>query len=78
MRLARPEQLAAAQAAVAALPQVAGVEVDAGDARLTALPRDGAPLLGALAELTAAQGIALNELHLETGRLDEVFRTITT
>jgi ABC-2 type transport system ATP-binding protein len=78
MSLARPEQLAAAQAAVAALPQVAGVEVDAGDARLTALPRDGAPLLSALAELAAAQGIALKELHLETGRLDEVFRTITT
>ena len=46
-------------------------------ARLTALPRAGAPLLSALAELAQAQGIALRELHLESGRLDEVFRTIT-
>ncbi len=63
--------------AVAALPLVADVEMDTTDARLTALPRNGAPLLGALAELAAAQGIALKELHLESGRLDEVFRTIT-
>jgi ABC-2 type transport system ATP-binding protein len=47
------------------------------DARLTALPRDGATLLSALSQLAEAQGIALKELHLESGRLDEVFRTIT-
>jgi ABC-2 type transport system ATP-binding protein len=77
LTLVRPEQLAAARAAVAALPLVADVEIDTTDARLTALPRNGAPLLSALAELAAAQGIALKELHLESGRLDEVFRTIT-
>ena len=75
--LARPEQLAAAQAAVAALPAVADVEVDTAAARLIALPRDGAALLTAVSQLAEAQGIALKELHLETGRLDEVFRTIT-
>ncbi len=77
LSLARPEQLAAAQAAVAALPLVADVEVDAGDARITALARNGASLLGAVSQLAEAQGIALRELHLESGRLDEVFRTIT-
>ncbi len=77
LQLVRPEQLAAARDAVAALPQVAAVEVVEHDARLTALPRDGAQLLGTLSELTAARGIALKELHLESGRLDEVFRTIT-
>lgn len=77
MTLARPEQLAAAQAAVAALPMVAGVEVCVEESRLTALPRDAAALFGALSELAEAQGIALKELHLESGRLDEVFRTIT-
>ena len=77
LSLVRPEQLAAARAAVAALPQVADVEIDTTDARLTALPRDGAPLLSALAELATAQGIELKELHMESGRLDEVFRTIT-
>jgi ABC-2 type transport system ATP-binding protein len=77
LQLSRPEQLAMARAAVAALPLVAAVEVNERDARLTALPRAGAPLLDALSALTNSQGIALKELHLESGRLDEVFRTIT-
>ena len=77
LQLGRPEQLAMARAAVAALPLVATVEVNERDARLTALPRDGASLLDALSALTSSQGIALKELHLESGRLDEVFRTIT-
>lgn len=77
LQLVRPEQLAAAREALAALPQVAAVEADEREARLTALPRDGAPLLGVVSELTASRGITLKELHLESGRLDEVFRTIT-
>ena len=77
LQLSRPEQLAMARAAVAALPMVAAVEVNERDARLTALPRDGASLLDALSALTNTQGIVLKELHLESGRLDEVFRTIT-
>ncbi len=77
LQLGQPAQLAAARAAVAALPQVAAVEVDERYARLTALPRDGAPLLDALSALAHSQGIVLKELHLESGRLDEVFRTIT-
>jgi ABC-2 type transport system ATP-binding protein len=77
MQLVRPEQLAAARDALAALPLVAAVEADEREARLTVLPREGAQLLGAVSELTAARGIALKELHLESGRLDEVFRTIT-
>jgi ABC-2 type transport system ATP-binding protein len=75
--LARPEQLEAAREAIAGLPMVADVEVDAADARLTALPRAGATLLSALTELADARGIALQELHVESGRLDDVFRTIT-
>jgi len=47
------------------------------DARLTALPRSGATILPAISELAARQGLHLKELHLESGRLDEVFRTIT-
>jgi ABC-2 type transport system ATP-binding protein len=77
LRLENPEQLAAARAALAALPSVAEVEVVEREARLTALPRSGASILGALNELAAAQGLKLKELHLESGRLDEVFRTIT-
>lgn len=77
LQLEKPDQLAAAHAAVSALPSVAEVEVSERDARLTALPRSGATLLPALSELAAREGLRLKELHLESGRLDEVFRTIT-
>ena len=75
--LARPDQLDAAREAIAGLPTVADVEVDAAAARLTALSRAGAPLLSALTQLAAARGISVQELHVESGRLDDVFRTIT-
>jgi len=78
MQLEERGQLAAARAAVAALAAVAGVEVSERDARLTALPKAGATLLPALSELAARNGLRLKELHLESGRLDEVFRTITS
>jgi gliding motility-associated transport system ATP-binding protein len=77
LRFEHPEQLAAARAAITALPAVAEVEVVEREARLTALPKSGQPLLGALNELATQKGLKLKELHLESGRLDEVFRTIT-
>ena len=77
MQLEQPAQLAQARAAVAALPAVERVEVSERDARLTALPRTGATILPALSELAARSGLKFKELHLESGRLDEVFRTIT-
>src|SRR3984893_11065003 len=77
MQLEQPAQLAGARDAVAALPAVAQVEVSERDERLTALPHAGATILPALSELAARQGLRLKELHLESGRLDEVFRTIT-
>jgi ABC-2 type transport system ATP-binding protein len=77
LQLNDPAQLESARAKVAALPAVAEVEVSARDARLTALPRQGATILSALSELAAREGLKLKELHLESGRLDEVFRTIT-
>ena len=77
LQLERPDQLAAARAAVAALPSVADVEVSERDVRLTALPRSGAAILTAVAELASSKGLVLKELHLESGRLDEVFRSIT-
>jgi ABC-2 type transport system ATP-binding protein len=78
MQLEEPGQLAAAREAVSALPAVARVEVSERDARLTALPKAGATILPALSELAARAGLRLKELHLESGRLDEVFRTITS
>jgi ABC-2 type transport system ATP-binding protein len=77
LKLDNAEQLAAVREAIEALPSVAEVEVSEREMRLTALPRSGVPILGALNELAAGRGLKLKELHLESGRLDEVFRTIT-
>jgi ABC-2 type transport system ATP-binding protein len=77
LQLEKADQLEAARAAVAALPTVAEVEVSVRDARLTALPRAGATILATVSELATRNGLKLKELHLESGRLDEVFRTIT-
>ena len=77
VRLERAADLSAARAALAGLAGVADVEVSEREARLTALPRSGTTILPAVSELAARQGLALKELHLESGRLDEVFRTIT-
>jgi ABC-2 type transport system ATP-binding protein len=77
LQLDSAQDLVAARDAIAALPLVAAVEMSERDARLTALPRAGAHILPSLSELAARQGMKLKELHLESGRLDEVFRTIT-
>jgi ABC-2 type transport system ATP-binding protein len=71
------EQLAAARAALATLPSIAELEVSERDSRLTALPKAGATILPAISELAVQQNLRLKELHLESGRLDEVFRSIT-
>ncbi len=77
VRLERPERLAALRAALSAISTVAQIEVSERDSRLTALPRGGAAILPAVSEVAAREGVELKELHLESGRLDEVFRTIT-
>ncbi|HKT71345.1 MAG TPA: ABC transporter ATP-binding protein [Steroidobacteraceae bacterium] len=77
LQFGKPDQLAMARQAIEALPHVAAVEVSERDGRLTALPRAGATILPAVSELAARRGLELKELHLESGRLDEVFRTLT-
>ena len=77
VQLDQPDKLVALRTALAALPSVAEVEMSEREGRVTALPRAGATILPAVAELAAAQGFKLKELHLESGRLDEVFRSIT-
>jgi len=60
------------------LDGVASVEIDSQDGRLTAFPKPGAAIFEAVAGFLRAQKVAFSELQLERGRLDEVFRQITT
>jgi ABC-2 type transport system ATP-binding protein len=77
VRFADSSSLAKARAAVAALGAVASVELNEREARLTAFPRPNQVVLPVVSELAARERWNLKELHLEAGRLDEVFRAIT-
>jgi ABC-2 type transport system ATP-binding protein len=66
-----------ARTALAALPGVAAVELREKEVRLTALPRAGQLILPAVSDLARREQWSVSELHLESGRLDEVFRSIT-
>jgi ABC-2 type transport system ATP-binding protein len=77
LRLVPGSDLAPVAADLRALADVAAVEV-AGDRAVTAFPKPGARLLTAVGDLAGARGWPLERLELESGRLDEVFRTITT
>ncbi len=60
---------------------VAGVETVGkanGHIHIRALPRDGALEAAEVAALLRAQQIPIDELYVERGRLDDVFRQITT
>lgn len=60
------------------LPQVAGIEIDPLDGRITVFPKPGARIFEAVETLLRKQGLEVSEIQLERGRLDEVFRQITT
>jgi ABC-2 type transport system ATP-binding protein len=77
LRFERPEDLAAARRELAALPEVAAIEANERDLKLTAVPRPGANALPAVSAVITRCNWSVPELHLESGRLDEVFRTLT-
>jgi len=60
------------------LPQVAAIEVDPLDGRITVFPKPGTRILEPVETLLREQGLEVSEIQLERGRLDEVFRQITT
>jgi ABC-2 type transport system ATP-binding protein len=76
LKLASPELVPAARAAIGALGEVASTELDQ-NGRITAFPAKGRLPLAPINALAEKNRWPLAELHLESGRLDEVFRSIT-
>jgi len=64
--------------ALAAVAEVERKPGDGGTAALTAYPKGGALLIEEVSALAAAEKWDVKELYAEAGRLDEVFRAITT
>jgi ABC-2 type transport system ATP-binding protein len=70
-----------AEAKLKALPAVLGIEQSpplAGTVKLTAFPRNGALLIEDVSALALREKWTVKEMIAEAGRLDEVFRAITT
>ncbi len=73
----------AVRTALEALPGVAAVELlngaaDAALATLTAFPKDGKSILADVGPALRAAEVPVSEIRVEIGRLDEVFRSVTT
>jgi len=66
-----------AKDALARVADIASIEVDPQDNRITAFPKPGRSIFVAIGDALKAQNVSVRELALEPGRLDEVFRTIT-
>ena len=49
-----------------------------GQVRCTVFPRDGKPIVEGVSQHARARGWQIDELHVLSGRLDEVFRDLTT
>ena len=64
--------------AVSQLPEVARVELERENNRLVAIPHAGRALFTTISNLAREKGWEVHELAVEYGRLDEVFRQITT
>src|ERR1700678_510182 len=77
LRFDKPDEFAAGRRELAALPEVAEVEADERELKLTARTRAGRNALPPVSALIVEHDWDVPEVHLESGRLDEVFRTLT-
>src|SRR6202789_1035853 len=77
LRFDKPGEFAAGRREIASLEEVAEVETDNRALRLTAVPKSGANALSAVSAIIEKHNWDVPELHLESGRLDEVFRALT-
>ena len=74
----RPGDSIAARAALDGMPGVSGFEQDERQARLFVFPQGKSLSAEAVADRLRQRAVSFTELRREPGRLDEVFRRITT
>jgi ABC-2 type transport system ATP-binding protein len=74
----RAEAITKALAALANVESVERVGQQNGHIQLRAFPKAGAPIAAEVAAMLSAQSLPVAELYVERGRLDEVFRKITS
>ena len=72
----RADDLAAVRAALSGVDGVGGIE-DHDQARISVRPKSDAPVVDAVSAALREKDVAVDEIHVERGRLDDVFRQIT-
>lgn len=77
IRFSDAAQLNQARSDIDALREVRETTLDRNIGRITAFPAPGRKPFAAVSELARSKQWRIAELHLESGRLDEVFRSIT-
>ena len=78
LRFNSPQVLIAARERISGIGEIAQIEVLEKEQRITAFPHPGRAALPDVSALAENERWDLKEIHLEAGRLDEVFRAITT
>ena len=78
IKLGREADVDDIRQAIVKLEHIDHIELDEKARSLTAFPAANALILTPISNLAAEQDWPLEQLHLESGRLDEVFRSITT
>ena len=77
IRVSREAELADIGRAIGRLDDVDHIETDEEFRSVTAFPRGEALILTPISDLAAEQSWPIEQLQMESGRLDEVFRSIT-
>ncbi|GAB4384743.1 MAG: ABC transporter ATP-binding protein [Phycisphaerales bacterium] len=72
-----PADLAQALRELASVQLVEELEAGADAQRLRVIPRNGMLIVQEVREVVSSRGCAIEEIRVEAGRLDEVFRSIT-
>ena len=72
----RSSDLASVRAALSAVEGIAGIE-DLDAERVSIRPKPDAEVVDAVGVSLRANGVVVDEIHVERGRLDDVFRQIT-
>jgi ABC-2 type transport system ATP-binding protein len=81
VRLRIPKAAAPVLEEVAVLRNVAAIEQETAEnahVSCTILPKQGRPIVADVSRLLQQRGVEVDGLSVEAGRLDEVFRTVTT
>ena len=53
------------------------IEADDDGTRLVIFPKDGAPIIENVSALVRAKGLEVEEVYVDRGQLDDVFRLLT-